>query len=296
MGSIYHDKAWVLALADAPRSRVARALHGDTERAARLCTETKRLEQQYGDLASPYGKVVQEFELQSHSGQAVKIEYANPQALIWVLLKNAPLFARFLATHLRDGACRTLHYSDDIRPGNALRPDDGRMFYGFYMQLLDLPEFLRWGVLGWLDLLYVTQTVATTVVGGVGAIAAQFWEATKFPITVHIPLGVERPPGVDAYTFTWGGLIMDGKAIAQCTGWSGASSYHACPKCENVLGRLLPHQIPPGTPLVHYSCTDSTRFVEHTQASMQHAVCKVRAAHGQSKPQGEAEEIVQGID
>ena len=95
MRSLYDDKAWVLALADAPRSRVAKALHCDSERVARLCMETKRLEHQYGDLASPYGKVIQECELQSYSDPVVKIEYANPQALIWVLLKNAPLFACF---------------------------------------------------------------------------------------------------------------------------------------------------------------------------------------------------------
>ena len=295
MGNHYHDSAWILALADAPRSRVARALRGDDEQGMQLCKETNAAERAYGDLASPYGKVIQEFELDAHSGPPIKIQYAHPQALLWVLIKNVPWFAWFLATHLSDGACRTLHYSDDIRPGNALRPDDGRMFYGFYMQLLDLPEFFRWGVLGWMDLLYVTQTVANTVVGGIGAVASKFWQVAKFPFTLHIPPGVRRPPGVDAYTFTWGGMNMDGKAISQCTGWSGASSYHACPKCENVIGRLRPEDIPPGSGLVHYSCTDSTQFVEHTQASMQHAVDKVRDAHGESKPRGEAEEILQGI-
>ena len=93
--SFYEDTAWILALADAPRSQVAKVLRSDARQAERLCQETKRLEHQYGDLTSPYGKVIQEFELQSHSGPAVKIEYANPQALIWVMLKNAPLFACF---------------------------------------------------------------------------------------------------------------------------------------------------------------------------------------------------------
>ena len=48
-------------------------------------------------------------------------------------VKERAIVRVFLATHLRDGACRTLHYSDDIRPGNVLRPDAGILFYGFYM-------------------------------------------------------------------------------------------------------------------------------------------------------------------
>ena len=31
-----------------------------------------------------------------------------------------------------------MQYSDDVRPGNVLRPDEGRLFYGFCMQLLEL--------------------------------------------------------------------------------------------------------------------------------------------------------------
>ena len=55
---------------------------------------------------------------------------------------------------------------DDVRPGNVLRPDSGRLFYAFYWCMLMTPPWWRTSEWGWYDLCFILHTKLLTILGG----------------------------------------------------------------------------------------------------------------------------------
>eukprot|EP00969_Alexandrium_andersonii_P102991 4544937-Alexandrium_andersonii.AAC.1 len=60
-------------------------------------------------------------------------------------------------------------YSDDVQPGNVLRPDRGRSFLAVYWGIMEMPDYFRSRGLWWMALMYVPTGLVKTIKGGLSA-------------------------------------------------------------------------------------------------------------------------------
>ena len=71
-----------------------------------------------------------------------------------------------MSQSLEEGRSQLVMYMDDVRPGNVLRPDHGRVFYAFYWSMLGMPSWWTTSEWGWYDLCFILHTRMTTILGG----------------------------------------------------------------------------------------------------------------------------------
>ena len=248
--------------------------------------------------STPYGRLVQTMELERTGDRdPLVVKFVPPRALIWVALRTSDAFAAFLAESLPDGRSDVCCYNDEVRPGNAQRPDWARLYVAFYYQFLHLPEHFRTSDLGWMDFSFVLVKDCEHIRGGVGRLNERLMNAMGFPIVVEIPEGRPRPAnGVASYTFDFKMLMADEKAIKQLTGVAGASSYHPCLCCANILGRVAPALVGDADGYMqHYVCSEVDRFDRYTFQRFD-AVCQeIAAAWAQSPARGREAELLYSI-
>ena len=150
-----------------PRTQVARVLErhlgGDVDARARglLAEETELLE-----TWTPYGPLLKNVSVPHRLHGEVSFRAIDPRALVWLELRLAPDFAVFLNQSLEGGRSPLTLYMDDVRPGNALRPDSGRLFYAFYWTVVAMPHWWRTSEWGWWDLCFIMHSTLLTILGG----------------------------------------------------------------------------------------------------------------------------------
>jgi len=71
-------------------------------------------------------------------------------------------------------------------------------------------------------------------------------------------------------------FISDEKAEKECLGVKGASGTKLCISCQNCV-RVDEGNLPEDRPMVHYSCTDMSKFIPHTVESVQELLEGLRA-------------------
>jgi len=96
--------------------------------ARRKFSETMRKPSQ---VHTPYGKVVKELQVETDSGTNL-LEYICPFVWLFFTCSQSQTFARLLMQSLQGLPGRICIYSDDVQPGNVLRPDRGRTFIAVY--------------------------------------------------------------------------------------------------------------------------------------------------------------------
>ena len=105
-----------------------------------------------------------------------------PRALLYLACLFAPAFAQMFGQTVglqvhgeawpsRDAFAnaavgRVVLYADEVRPGNALRPDEGRLYLGVYWGVMEFPEWFRNSPNGWLPLCYVRSTALEQLEAG----------------------------------------------------------------------------------------------------------------------------------
>ena len=254
------------------------------------------------DIQSPYGPVIQTLELPARrGGDPIRVQYCDPRSFIWTLMLVSPAYAGLLATSCPDGVGRTLIYMDDVRPGNIQRPENARLYYSYYLLLIDLPDWWLSSELGWLDVACVLANTSKLIHGGIASFTTQLYAAIDWPIMVdvppHRPRPLRAPVASPGYTFSFDIIMADAKAIAQLTGASGASSYRPCACCKAVLGRLSEDDIASvgETYFQPVTCLDETKWdtITHEQFSM--AAQYVRDAWMRSRREGLQAETEQSI-
>ena len=110
---------------------------------------------------TPYGTLVKVLEAEQEPRpeapaaappEYIKIKYACPFALLWLLCASSENFFNLLCTtglkpqpSLGTGdqpVGRLVIYFDDVMPGNLHRPDKGRKYMALYWSLLDWPSWM----------------------------------------------------------------------------------------------------------------------------------------------------------
>ena len=87
---------------------------------------------------TPYGQVAKQLEVDTDSGP-VHVDYVCPHAWLYIACIQCQLFAQFPTRCLSQGlpgqgdlAGSICIYSDEVQPGNVLRPDRGRNCLAVY--------------------------------------------------------------------------------------------------------------------------------------------------------------------
>ncbi len=100
-------------------------------------------------IRTPFGKLIQEFDLPLKNGGTHKLLYADPAALFYLLCSRSTAFARLLAKTQSAGPAGHVLYGDETTPGNILRPDHSREALCLYHTLRELPAWFRNRRNGW---------------------------------------------------------------------------------------------------------------------------------------------------
>ena len=90
-------------------------------------------------------------------------------------------FGRFLLSCLGGAAGDFILYLDDVRPGNILRPDPGRVYYSILWSLAQYPRWYAAMMQGWPPLCFVQSIQLDRIDGGISRVIAALmqvlWDA-----------------------------------------------------------------------------------------------------------------------
>ena len=119
---------------------------------------------------TPYGDVLKAFEISASSGP-MKVHYVCPHAWLHLVCSSSPRFGEFLVERLGHGLQGSICiYSDEVMPGNALRPDRGRQFLAIYWGIPQMPDWFRSRAGWWNTLSLVPCTALKEIEGGLSAL------------------------------------------------------------------------------------------------------------------------------
>ena len=127
------------ALRDARLPMIAIAKQIDIDRPLR--DKTKRALYVDCDSVTLYGAVMQTTNLE-YNGHQIEVDFIEPRALLRFLVDDCPPFGPYLLQRLHGGHGNVMTYMDGSKPGNPLRPDDGRAFEAAYCMFHEWPEHL----------------------------------------------------------------------------------------------------------------------------------------------------------
>ena len=101
----------------------ARASGSGTARARQDLRKTSMLDH------TPYGPIEKILSL------GEEVPFICPFALLWTATQRSAAFGEFLLSCLAGAVGRLILFIDDCRPGNQLRPDQGRTYYAVFWSL-----------------------------------------------------------------------------------------------------------------------------------------------------------------
>lgn len=240
------------------------------------------------EIDTIYGKILQSTSVVLTDGETHTWEYTNPFAWLHQMCNWKPRFGDMLRDARRQhGKISLVFYQDEIKPGNILRPDQGRTLVCFYWTIAELPSWFRARHNGWFHFAMFPLALVDRVAGG-HSFLFTFMVKTFFgkgPMawdfsTTGICCKTTAENILLVATFSC--LLADEKALVQLWCTKGASSYKPCHLCKNVMGR---NAAPAGHAyLVPYTCTDADRFDLHSVDSFQNMARLLKIAKSDENP------------
>ena len=176
------------------------------------------------DSVTLYGAVLQTTNLE-YNGHQIEVDFIEPRALVRFLVDNCPPFGPYLLQRLHGGHGNVMTYMDGSKPGNPLRPDDGRAFEAAYWMFHEWPEHLRRQAKCWFTFMYirVADLRKTGCPTGVVAkfIIREFWlESELHLLGFHVVVAGRQ----HRIVIKFGGHMGDDKDVYEWGSCNGASS------------------------------------------------------------------------
>ena len=230
-------------------------------------------------VETPYGPLLRHWTLRTTDGQEEQVRYLDPLACLWQALQTSEKLQAFFSRTTANSPCsvtspwRIVVYSDEVSPGNALKPTNKRKLQSFYW------SFLEFGgrALAAEDAWFVLTTVRSETVAD---FQDKLTQLTKLCLRCFSDTGRNLAHGVN---LAWPGrpdfvlvakvdvLLGDESALKQMLEFKGASGKILCGLCRNCIQkRYAPEPLHPGTVL--HTSTDDSKFLLHTKASLQRTV------------------------
>lgn len=217
------------------------------------------------------GKIMRSMELELEGG-TYQWYFLHPCALICELCKVCLPFGDLIQQIAR-GEARLAFYQDEIKPGNILRPDEGRTLACWYWTFINLPHWFQTRREGWFFFGAFPTKLLGVLKGGYSHLFARmlsiFFEIEE-PFNFNTGFPCKFSSGFFLCKANFGVVMSDEKAIKELWLLRGASGTKPCCLCQNVLGHMDKDKIPlDGRWLVHYACADRSKFAKHSSASYQ---------------------------
>ena len=218
-------------------------------------------------------------ELELDDGTLKCFPVIDPVQLLKFMLEEIPSFADYFEGQLSKHPCSDAApwticmYADEVLPGNALKPRNDRKFIAFYWSLVQFDAGCAQEAL-WFHVGCLRSNRMASVKSGW---AQYFKKATAlfFTSPFNLALGTMvhlRGHGDRMFFAKLGLVIADEPALKSIWGSKGASGNMPCFFCQNVALHSSDLAKNDATNfLVPHTCTDATRFVQHTDASVMEA-------------------------
>ena len=219
------------------------------------------------DALTPYGRVVQRmkmpFEILPYW------EFVHPMALIHYLCSISIHFFKVMDDCISMGEpLQLIIYIDEIVPGNPLRPEKARTLQAIYWAFSNWPQHVLQRTNCWPTFGTIRSTLIEKLPGGISALM-KFVLRVFFAEEGHsFSRGVSIAHGgaCRIVCAVFAGFLADEKAHNQVADSKGASGTKPCKSCRNCYARVLESTLPDGC--VSIRCTDHSKFVHHTDASV----------------------------
>ena len=242
-------------------------------------SSVKRSRQTAIAVETPYGPLLRNWTLTTADGKQELVHYLDPMACLWHALQTSEKLQAFFSRTTANSPCsltnpwRIVVYSDEVSPGNQLKPTNKRKLQSFYW------SFLEFGgrALAAEDAWFVLTTVRSETVA---EFEDKLTQLTKFCLRCFSDTGRNMAHGMN---LPWPGrpgfvlvakvdvVLGDESALKQMLEFKGASGKVLCGLCRNCIQkRYAPEPMHPGT--VHHTCTEDSRFMLHTKETLQRTV------------------------
>ena len=195
-------------------------------------------------------------------------------------------------------------YIDDVRIGNILRPDPGRVHYSILWSLAQYPRRCAAMMMGWLPLCFVQSTQLDRIDGGISQVIAALlqvlWDANAgdarrcarlgpamnlASLGVRIPLrGAHR-----IIKLVFRAILADEKGLHEVCMSKTASGIKPCVCCMNIIGRRRPADIAADW-AIHFSQAGPDDFRRIRRGILRTHAGRSAPRDGRSSQQGERQE------
>jgi hypothetical protein len=263
------------------------------------------------EQATPFGPLIRTCQLPGVDGRPVDIDIQCPFGMLHVCAKTKYFGALLSSAAARSPPTfakpwRIIIYSDEITPGNAMKPHNSRMLQAVYWSFVEFGAAALAHEDFWLTAVTLKSTEVLKIDGGMSAVTASilkhfFGDAGRnlqqCGITLYPP--DTAPLRLHAYFCL---MLADESALHQTWMHMGASGVKLCVQCMNIVPRDWAEtcQLPADHFFRPY--TDPRTFTEegvilHTRASIRAVVAELAVAHaaGLSIHRGRWDEKCRGL-
>ena len=233
--------------------------------------QTKKIRQEMASFLTcdgPCGQIMRSMEVMV-GDKPYKYPFLHPCALLQHLCKVRPGLGDIIRESEK---LKIALYMDECKPGNVLRPDASRSLCCWYWTLIDLPPWFQTRENGWWFFGAFPSKLLPKVRGGNAFLFSRmvsifFDEPMPFDFKSGFPC--HSTAGAFLCQAVLGAVLSDEKSLKELWSLRGAAGTKPCCLCQNVVGHMSREDVASHEWLVHYSCTNRTRFAKHTSASFQ---------------------------
>lgn len=215
------------------------------------------------------GNILRSMKIPLKGDEEYEWHFLHPCAFLSEACKLCPLLGDMVKGN---GGPRVVIYMDEIKPGNVLRPDPSRQVACWYWTLMNLPSWFHTRREGWFYFGCFPTKLLSKLVGGYSYLCGRmlefFFEKLE-PLNFKIGFPCKSTSGLFLCQAELAAILSDEKALKELWGLRGASGTKPCCLCQNILGHMPKERVDGHGWLLHYSCSDRTRFAKHTSATFQ---------------------------
>eukprot|EP00438_Fugacium_kawagutii_P029032 Skav201323 [mRNA] locus=scaffold4795:9662:11098:+ [translate_table: standard] len=250
----------------------------------------KRRRVEAADVNTPYGKLIQEFQLHTVSGDTLKLHFVHPGAFLHYASMECSGMQTLLdkawqgGPNVFDCPWTIILYLDEISPGNQLKVTNKRKIWAIYYSVKQFGGFELSQESSWMILTVIRSETAGKIKGGMSAV---FLECLKMFCKpngcLETGIRLQIMGDMQLCFFKVGYLVADEAAIKVAMENKGASGKMMCLFCQTTvqaryapanLGQLVLHHEHDITKLCLHSDESIWQIVDHLDAQAGHGTKK----------------------
>jgi hypothetical protein len=240
----------------------------------------------FAKVDTPHGSLLKDMDtgVEAKPGRNLFIKYVCPLALLWLLCNKSDRWLELVQKHAivkpeqqwvspvggpeAEPGGRLILYMDGVVPGNVHRPDPGRAYTSVYWQFLDMPHWILRNSMFWLDLCCVPKRLLRKLPGGesqLATLALRMFKGAGDLNYFEMPMEITERLRI---RFDFACFLNDADEHYNVCMAKGAQGTKPCPCCMNVVGRVQPAEVLPGSGLVHFTSTDCQRMIPYSSEDL----------------------------